>query len=747
MKSYLSCSLISLLASLIFFTGLTAHAAELVPRSPTRTLTLPASAATVTEGAAWLIPTSRGQSLHFNGAAAVTFDLSPLKLYAGHYRFGLIVRSGVHWINPNGQIPHYRWRVLPASGPPTAPDRFISLDQAPFQPVRESGQPDSWANWYATVQASRMLRLKGNEKLEIANTQDHGGVIELWLQPVSALNAVDLQLKTDAPDNTFTHGTRPTLKLSLAVPEGLPRIDALLALEWLDLLTAKTVVTRSAITLQGGTPQELTLKQDLKPGVYRVRATIESKDRTAIDELAHTAQCLLAYSPARLTADLPDDWPLGAHIDKKLPPMPGFRWFRYFTPWSDIHKAPGVYDWAEFDRVFKSVKDVGGRVMIAYDGSPLWTSARPKAGLPWSASGTANPPDDWDVQRDYLIELIKRTQDERGTLAALELCNEANTVERWQGTPQDMLAMARTFRTAARTSRTPVKIVGLAVSAGHQQKFVEDQINAGLLPLVDEVSGHFYEEVMSPELATPINNLPRHVSLIKDPMHAAGFNLPLLNTETGIDFAARVNGLPPAQDTLNQIHRADPRFNPKEPWLLGSNWTQVSERRAAATYVTGTTQLMGLGVTRSFYFNYFAFTIDDAPSLPWVALGRFGDVIYNVDYKVIQPLEAAYPDSDGKDGSPKALAYILGRPGERQVIVAWGFLSDTSIGRSKHWQRWLDPLPMRVKADVHDAVLSDLYARTTSTINSTGGSLQFTCGEEPVFIEINPAQASTGRVK
>lgn len=548
--------------------------------------------------------------------------------------------------------------------------------------------------------------------------------------------------------HAFIRGTQPAIQVHLAVPEGLPRLDATLALERLDVLTAKTVVSRSPITLLPGAPQDLTLKQDLKPGVYRVRATLEGKNQnTAADELANFAQVMLAYSPARLAADLPDDWPLGAHVDKKLPPMPGFLWFRYFTPWSDIHKAPGIYDWesAEFGRIFKSVQDIGGRLMIAYDGSPLWTSSRPRVGMPWHASATANHPDEWNVKRDYLIAMIARTKDARGTLAGLGLCNEANTIERWQGTDKDMFEMARVFKEAAQTSATPIKTVGISVSAGHHQDFVNAVIHAGLLKQVDALSAHFYEELMSHDRETPINNLPRHVDLVKVPMEAAGFKLPIIITETGIDFAPRVNGLPPPQDELNKIARADPRFDPKEPWLMGQTRAQVGERRAAATYVTGTTQLMALGVSQTFFFNYFAFLIDDVPSLPWVALGRFGAVLFDVDYKVIKPLVATYPGSDGKDGSPKALAYLLGKPGDRQLIVAFGFISDTRIGRSKPWQRWLDPLPMHVKSDVSAGVISDLYARNSAKISSVASTLEFVCGEEPVFIQIEPVKTTRAK--
>ena len=379
----------------------------------------------------------------------------------------------------------------------------------------------------------------------------------------------------------------------------------------------------------------------------------------------------------------------------------------------------------------------GGRLLIASDGSPTWTSARGKTGMAWSAGATAYPPDNWNTLRDYLAALLARSLDARGTLAALELCNEANTSDRWLGDTAQMLAMARVFETAAKTFTPPLKTIGFAVSAGDQRGYVSTLVEAGLLQHVDAVSAHFYEELMSPESATPINNLPRHVDMLSIPMRAAGRDLPMLNTECGIGFAPRVNGHAPTQQQLNDIARAAPPFDAKQPWLLNSTaWLPVSERRAAATYVGGIVQLMALGVRQSFVFSQLDLIIDGAPSLPWVALGRLGDALHGVDYRQIRPLIAHYPGSDEKNGSPKALAYLLGQPGGRQVVIAWGFLSDTRIGRSKHWQPWLAPHPLRVEAEVPAGTLSDLYARATSAIHSTSGTLEFPCGEEPIFIEI-----------
>jgi hypothetical protein len=710
----------------------TVFGAASLPRAPLDSRTLPAEAGQITQGRGWItdaLPDRPG--LHLDGAATARFDLAPLKLSPGLYHLGLVARTGTRWADAQDQVVRYSWSLVPARDNAPATGDLHLLAAAAFQPVRASGNPESWGNWYGTLQAARPVRLQGDEHIEITNRENHGGIITLWLQPATATNASVITLQLDAPHHAFGHGQSPTVRLSLERPAGTPASTTPLILDWLDLLTEKTATSRLAVS--AGT-NSLTLRPDLKPGVYRLRVTVEP-DGTSVENPG-SAQTFLALSDARPASELPDTWPLGAHVDTDLPPLPGFRWYRYFAQWSKTNPAAGRYDWTAFDSVFKSVQSVGGRLLIASDGSPLWTSARAKAGMAWDATSTAKPPDDWNTLRTYLDAMLARYTDARGTLGALELCNEANTPDRWLGDTTQMLAMGRTFKAAAQAAPHPVRTIGLAVSAGDQRSYVETLVNAGLLNHVDAVSAHFYEELMSPEADTPINNLPRHVAMLAEPMAAAGVTRPMLNTESGIEFAARIDGVPPTQNALIARDEADPRFDPVHPWLLGPIWRPVSERRAAAIYTAGSVQLLALGVQQTYVFSQLGLFRDSAPSLPWVALGQLGGWLHKVDTTRIEPLEARYPGSDDKHGSPQALAYRIGRPGGKQVIIAWGFPRDSRTGRSKHWQAWLDPQPLQIKTGALAGTFHDLYDRAIQPARATSGQLTISCGEEPVCVVI-----------
>jgi len=699
-----------------------------LPRAPGGSSSIPAGQALVTEGKGWMTDAlPKRQGLHLEGAAVVSFDLKPLNLSPGLYRMGFVGRTGTRWNDAQDQIRRYEWRLV--SDSQSASGDFHLLSSPPFQPVRAAGEPDAWGNWYGTLEASLPVKLQGNEKLEISNRENHGGVVELWVQPVAPSNAVGLALRPGDPNGAFGNGETASLELSITDPSGKGSDNLAIHLDWLDLATGET---RSEDRPVPSKSTFLMLDGPEKPGVYRLRATVKTDDKGV--ENPASAQVFFAQSAARSAAELPDNWPINAHVDAGTPPLPGFRWYRYFAQWSKINPARDQYDWAECDAVFKAVRSAGGRLFLASDGTPLWASAKGKAGMPWEKGATAYPPDDWSNLKRYLDTLLSRYSDKRGTLGALELCNEANTAERWMGTPEDLVAMAKVYESAVLSTGSQIKVVGVAASAGDQRGYIEALTKAGLARNVQAYSAHFYEELMSPGASTPINNLPKYVAALAEPLARAGANLPLINSECGIEFARRIDGVPPTQEEINKRDEADPHFNKSHPWMLGSSWRPVSERRAAAAYVAGIVQLMGAGVNQSFVFSQLGFMRDGAPSLPWVALGQLGGWLDRVDFSEIHALSARYPGTGSGEGEPEAQAWLIGKPGGKQVIIAFGFLRDSSVGRSKYWQPWLDPRPLDITTDASAGVLHDLYDRDVKKVKAENGRITVPCGEEPVCV-------------
>ena len=547
-----------------------------------------------------------------------------------------------------------------------------------------------------------------------------------------------LSIQAAQPLFAFTLDHPPDIALSLA---GTAEWHGFIRVERLDLLSEKTTTDYVAIDVTEGYSGVAKYAPVVPFGIYRIDcAAVTNREEAPAPGAAVAAT--FAYAPARDPHGLPHDWPLGAHVTFEDPPLPGFKWYRYFSSWAEDNPAKNQFDWSRLDTVFGRVRDAGGRLLVANDTTPSWTAPERPVTRPWVKSATAFPPDDMNDLRVYLDALLQRYDDKAGTIGALEVWNEANTPDRWQGTPQQMVDMARLFREEAKASgqrvgrSAPARIVGIAVSSGDARDYVQGLVKAGILPYLDVVSGHWYEEMLSYDRATPINSLPLHVDLLAKPMHEAGFSLPIWNTESGIGAVPREKGRIISQDELNR--RALPAFDPKQPWLVDKDtWRTVSERRAAASFVAGTAMLMALGVEKTFVYSMRDenWIIDGAPSLSWVALGEFGEEIYPLDFRTVVPVKASIV---GGDDATRVMAYRFGTANKPGVIVAWGYRLDTSVGRSKLWQAWLPPQSVRLDVAASEVEIGDLYGREKSKVAVTNGGITTPIGEEPVYIREDP---------
>jgi hypothetical protein len=564
-----------------------------------------------------------------------------------------------------------------------------------------------------------------------------GGVLAGFASPACA-DAPPLSLKSGVPLSAFTLDHPPSIEITVG---GKAEWHGFIRVECFDLLSEKTTVDYVSADAAEGHEATVKYTPTVPFGIYRLDcAPVTSREEIPVSRT--TERTTFAYAPARDPHQLPDDWPLGAHVTFDDPPLPGFKWYRYFSSWAEDNPGKGQFDWSKLDTVYARVRDIGGRMLIANDTTPSWTAPARPVTRPWVKSATAYPPDDMNDLRAYLDTMLQRLDDKAGTIGGLEVWNEANTPDRWMGTPEQMVEMARIFREVASASQkrvqrpTPARIVGIAVSSGDQQDYVRGIIHAGILPYVDVVSGHWYEEMLSYDRATPINSLPLHVDLLAKPMHEAGFSLPIWNSESGIGVMPREDGKIVSQDELNR--RALPAFDPKQPWMAGKNqWRNLSERRAAASFVAGTAMLMALGVEKTFVYSMRdeGWILDGAPSLAWVALSEFGAQISGLDFHTVVSIRAA-PSKEGS--TVRALAYRFGAPGKPGVIVAWTYDQDTTVGRPKLWQPWLAPQPVRLDITAPEVEVTDLYGRAKQRVALTNGSIVIPIGEEPIYLSESP---------
>lgn len=432
----------------------------------------------------------------------------------------------------------------------------------------------------------------------------------------------------------------------------------------------------------------------------------------------------LAYAPAAYGRDLPDSWPLGCHArDGRL--LPGFKWYRYFTDWSYNHPAPGRFDWSDLDPVADAVRRIGGRLVIAGDASPAWACTN---GLP-----SPDFPRYLAAWREYLEALRARYDDGSGVIGGLDVWNEPNADLRWKGTIPELVEMTRVVNEVAKRWSTPVRVLGINLSAGPHAEYVNQLVAAGVLAHCDVAASHWYEELHCYEYASLPSNLLHHAAIISHPMARAGFAHEIWNAESGISSVEREDGLPVDQDDLCRRAEAQPGFDPLRPWLVdrGGAWRHVSERRAAAEFVAGIAMLMAVGVSKTFVYvrDEWAWLRDGCTSLQWASLNAFGHLLRGVDHRRVAELPV---EVLGGPADRRAVAYRFGDPAARTLIVTFCFQSDLHIGRSKIWQRWLPPRPIRITLPREPLTIHDLYLRHAR--QAEGGDLELEVGEEPVFI-------------
>jgi len=560
-----------------------------------------------------------------------------------------------------------------------------------------------------------------------------GGILAV-LAPLACADTPSLALKSASPLSAFTLDHPPEIGMTV---QGKTEWHGFVRIERFDLISEKTTV--DFVPVEAAEVHAVTVKYapTVPFGIYRLDCTAVTT-REEVPTSGTAVRTTFAYAPACDPHQLPDDWPLGSHVTFDDPPLPGFKWYRYFSSWAQDNPAKGRFDWGRLDTVFARVRDIGGRMLIANDTTPSWTAPARPVTRPWVVASTAYPPDDMNDLRTYLDTMLQRLDDQAGTIGALEVWNEANTPDRWMGTPEQMVAMARIFRETAAASQgrvqraTPARIVGIAVSSGDAPDYVRGLVHAGILPYLDVVSGHWYEEILSYDRATPISSLPMHVDLLTKPMHEAGVSLPIWNSESGIGTVPREDGKIVSQDELNR--RALPAFDPKQPWMTAKDqWRSPGERRAAASFVAGVSMLMALGVEKTFVYSMRdqGWIQDGAPSLEWVALAEFGAQIFALDFHTVVPVKATVEQAGT---TVHALAYRFGAPGKPGVIVAWTYDQDTTVGRPKLWQPWLAPQPVRLDLAVPKVEVTDLYGREKQSVSSTNGNIVIPIGEEPVYL-------------
>jgi hypothetical protein len=541
-------------------------------------------------------------------------------------------------------------------------------------------------------------------------------------------------ITTKAPDNAFTLDILPNIAIKLSNTantawNGMLRVDDL------DLYTEQ--ITSDYVEEQVAANGQATVDYAPKLAYSVHRLTVHPADGKADAQLsANASYTTVAYGPAKLAKDLPDDWPLATHHYEPEPilhaPMAGFKWYRCFSGQVYLNPKKGVYDWSGLDATVKSLKAIGGKLLINMEEFPTWmTKNGSDHGLP----------NDWHDVETFVKDLVARYDDGSGVLAAVEPWNEPNANCRWTGTPEELVRLHRIWFDATRKTKNHIQVVGITVSPGHHVDCVEGLTEAGILDVCDIVGGHYYEEIGSLDRFDTRNNFVLHTDLLSIPLRRAKKYMPIWDTESGMG-AENSNGQPrpaphiPSQNELVASLQANPGYDPANPW---ATWQGPGERREAALVISHTVTAMAAGVEKTFTFMGNWYCLDHTLILPWVTNATFGSVLSQVDYHYIMPVNIL-----GVGGGPDiaAVGYRIGKPGGKQVVVLWAQRLAPKSHFQAGWTKWVDPVPVQLPSSSKEVTVQDMYLRGETKVPVTDivqagthyGVATINVGEEPVFI-------------
>lgn len=172
---------------------------------------------------------------------------------------------------------------------------------------------------------------------------------------------------------------------------------------------------------------------------------------------------------------------------------------RMFVPWYFVEPAPGVYNWANVDKVVNAAEERGIAVLGAVTSTPTWATDS------WSPYGAPRNPEDFGNFMGALAERYGAGEGapESARISAYEIWNEPHAAVFWEPRP-DAAAYTEVLKAgyeAVKAVDPSGTVVGGVVYAGQSWgdgynigavEFIEAMYDAGAAGYFDALSYHPY---------------------------------------------------------------------------------------------------------------------------------------------------------------------------------------------------------------------------------------------------------------
>lgn len=705
------------------------------------------------EGMDWLTPEKRQASL---------FWKVPDNIKSGYYviRFlGSLERQPT--IIESEDLDPYRIIVYPGEGNAgeRKTDSSFTFVRQSTEVLRLNGLPAPFrqptlVGWRQT---SRIFHLVPGDRIKMEMRYPYTLVSALGVEPVNPAMCIQLTAKGTAENHVFTDREPPRFEFLIQNLGEKPFFGALRLIVG-DAVTGKETSHTRTLQITAGGKISPTEDFDVANGVYYLKVDLlDSKGQLLTRLWRH-----FSYSPYIDARDLPLTWPFGFHLKEEdpMPPPVGLKWVRIFRPgWYELQPEEDALDWSSFDYQVERCEQAGHPILFIGFGTPRW--ARP--GSPEGFRAFAkNPPTKEGALEGFLRAFWERYAPggEINTVRAIEIFNEPNTWPVFKGNYKAYADYAKVIYETTKDMAPEATVVGISLSGGMHEHFVNGVLDAGAGQYMDVASLHLYE------IGNPLGKgvtMENKIRMFKKQLDAHGLSqLPIWNTESGGKIAIRNEGVMLNQEALNGFYRQHTAYNPLRAWVVDRHWVEVSEELMTAWIIRGSLQQLAMGIEKNFYFQWTSFPhgwVSDwgpggnpMPRLKIPAQAVLSQLWLDYAGAGTEILDLESPDPEfwvlgfrytGAKGKMTAVfTHPQGADRGSEDSVAAIATGENNVHSNKPTVRYdpftrreaPPPITLRVPVQTDTVEILDWLDRKRDTVESSEGFIEVTVGETPVYI-------------
>lgn len=164
--------------------------------------------------------------------------------------------------------------------------------------------------------------------------------------------------------------------------------------------------------------------------------------------------------------------------------------------WRDLEPADNQYDWAKLDAALTNARAIGAsEILYTMGGTPSWAASNPNSLKGLYGPGTNSHPRTTGSYTDFIRDLLSHARSIGIPITSVQIWNEANLPDFYNGTPTQMAALTQAAAPVIRAQGATVVAASTTVRAKGPTKTWGKNYGKAMKKIgwpVDVVAGHFY---------------------------------------------------------------------------------------------------------------------------------------------------------------------------------------------------------------------------------------------------------------